>query len=148
RTIPLDEFFVGPGKTVLQPDELLTEIRVPQTAPASGSAYVKIGRVSGDIAKVNAAVALEREGGVCTGCRIALGSVGPTVVRGRGAESRLLGETVSLSLIRAAARQAAEEIRPITDLRSTATYRKTVTAVMLEELLITAWGRAGGGLPK
>ncbi|HYG59739.1 MAG TPA: xanthine dehydrogenase family protein subunit M [Symbiobacteriaceae bacterium] len=144
RSIPVDELFAGPGRTVLLRDELLTEIWVPDPGPHSGSAYTKVARVSGDIAKVNAAVFVRREGGICAEVRIALGAVAPTTVRARGAEALIQGEVLSLSLVQSAAAMAARDIQPITDLRSTAAYRKAMTEVIVEQLLIAAWARSGG----
>ncbi|HYF95283.1 MAG TPA: xanthine dehydrogenase family protein subunit M [Symbiobacteriaceae bacterium] len=144
RSVPVEELFTGPGRTVLEREELLTEIWVPEPGPNSGSAYTKIARVSGDIAKVNAAVFIRREGGICAECRIALGAVAPTAVRARSVESLLQGETLSRSLVQSAAALAARDINPITDVRSTARYRKAMARVIVEQLLIAAWARAGG----
>lgn len=144
RQVPLAEFFVGPGKTVLAPAELLTEIVVPPAMPGSGSAFVKIARVSGDIAKVSAAVYVERDGRICSRCRIALGAVAATPLRITAAEAVVAGAAFDHEVAAAAARAAAEAINPIDDIRSTAAYRRRMAQVLVEELLPRAWQRAGG----
>jgi len=142
RRVALAEFFTGPGQTVRQPNELLTGIILTSTQPTEGSAFLKLGRVGADIAKVSAAVRLIREGQRVAECHIALGSVAPTPVRARQAEARLVGQTFDLALVEAAAQTAAQEIKPITDVRSTAAYRARVAQVLVRDALLTAWDRS------
>ncbi len=144
RVVPLDEFFAGPGKTVLLPNELLTEVQIPSPPKMAGSAFLKISRVAADLSKVNAAAMIERVGGTCKSCRIALGAVAPTPVRVKRAEGILNGKKFDEEIIKSAARAASEEIKPITDVRSTAEYWKEVSKVLVEEVLKKAWDRASG----
>jgi CO/xanthine dehydrogenase FAD-binding subunit len=146
RLLPLTKFFLGPGSSSLAPDELLTEILLPAPLPDSGSAFLKLGRVSCDIAKVNAATYLKRQGTICTLCRVAVGSVAPTPIRIAQVEQLLEGAVVDSDLIRQAAEAGAKAIVPIDDIRSTATYRHQVCQAILEEVLQAAWIRAGGVL--
>jgi CO/xanthine dehydrogenase FAD-binding subunit len=146
RLLPLAQFFTGPGSSRLMPGELLTEIVLPAPLPDSGSAFLKLGRVSCDIAKVNVATYLARQGTVCILCRVAVGSVAPTPVRIASVEQLLDGAVVDLPLLRQAAEAGAQAIVPIDDIRSTAQYRRQVCRVMLEEALQAAWIRAGGVL--
>jgi len=146
RWVPVDEFFLGPGKTCLTPEELLTEISIPPLGPGSGSSFLKLGRVAIDIAKINVAVALQRSGRNCASCRIAFGSVAPRPIRVPEAEAVLTGKKMSAELIEAAAQAGADGIRPISDNRSTREYRLKVSRVILGEALRAAWQRAGGVL--
>ncbi len=143
RILPLENFFIGPGKTDLKPGELLAEIRVPDPGPASGSAFLKLTRVAADLAKVNAAAFIQREKEVCRECRIASGAVAPTPVRLEQAEAVLRGKRFEENLCRLAGEKAAEEIQPITDIRSTAWYRREVIKVLVRDVLQQAWVRAG-----
>lgn len=144
RAVPVEEFITGPGKNILAKDEMLVEVIVPVPAGASGAAFTKKTRVKADISKINIAVYLKREGKILKDCRIALGSVGPTVVRVPKAEVSLTGKSFSAGLAEAAARIVSEEIKPIDDNRSTAEYRKEIAKVIVEDTLNLAWHRTGG----
>lgn len=150
RTMALEEFFLGPGKTALHVDELLVKIHLPAPVEYTGSAFVKVARVVADIAKTCAAVKVVRdpERGVVRDCRIALGSVAPTPIRVRGAEEALNGRPYGDELVDRVAKIASDEIRPITDVRSTDEYRKEVSAVIVRDALQLAWSRAGGVVEK
>jgi carbon-monoxide dehydrogenase medium subunit len=143
RMLPLEDFFIGPGKTSLKPGELLAEIQVPDSGPASGSAFLKLTRVAADLAKVNAAAFIQREKDVCRECRIASGAVAPKPLRLQQAEEILRGKCFEEDLCRLAGEKAAEEIQPITDIRSTAWYRREVIKVLVRDVLREAWRRAG-----
>lgn len=142
RTIPLTDFFLAPGKTILQPDELLTKVIVPPAAAQTGSAFIKVARVLADISKVCAAVRITCDGDLVRECHIALGSVAPTPVRARKAEAALQGQAFSVELAEHAGEMAANEISPITDVRSTRDYRQQVAAVIVRDALMRAWQRS------
>jgi carbon-monoxide dehydrogenase medium subunit len=144
REAALGAFFTGPGRTVLAPGELLESVHLPAPAVPAGSAFLKVARVAADIAKVCVAVSLEREGERVRACRIALGSVAPTPRRAPRAEVVLSGERLSSAAIDDAVRLAREEIQPISDVRSTADYRRQVAGVLVADALRLAWRRAGG----
>lgn len=143
RTIPLESFFTGPRQTVLKQEELMAEIQVPEPKAHKGSAFVKLGRVSADLAKVSVAVVIEREQDVCKDCKIVMGSVAAIPYRTKGAEAILKGERLAEGLVEKACLQASEEIKPITDLRSTAGYRKEVSKILVRDVINLAWKRAG-----
>ena len=145
RTVPLEDFLVGPGDVATEPGELLTMIRLPKTKAGSGSAFVKISRVRADLAKASAAAWMEREGERITACRLAFGAVGPTVLRARSAEEMLVGEAFTPELALAAGEAAMEEVAPIDDVRSTAAYRRRVVRALAHDVLKAAWERAGSG---
>ena len=142
RTLPVEEFFVGLGETVLFPEELLVEIQIPEVAGRTGSAFLKMGRVAADLPKVSVAVAMVREGNDCKDCRIALGSVAKTPLRAKKGEEILKGKKVTEALIERTGEQVSLEIQPITDQRSTAWYRKEIAKVMTRDAIKIAWERA------
>jgi len=144
RTLPLEEFFVGPGETVLLPEEMLVSIEVPELSGPTGSAFLKMTRVAADLAKVNTAVIIARKDGICRDCRIVLGAVFKTPLRVKKAEAILRGKKPGKDLVEEASQLASEEIQPITDNRSTAWYRKEVSKVLVRKALGLAWRRAGG----
>jgi xanthine dehydrogenase iron-sulfur cluster and FAD-binding subunit A len=145
RRLPLEKFFTGPGKTVLQRGELITDVILPRPAEGTGSAFLKVSRVAADIAKASAAVRLVREDDVVTGASMAFGSVGPTPLRTPKAEQALLGHPFSEELVTRVAQIASEEIAPIDDVRSTAVYRREAVRAMVYDGLHAAWRRAGQG---
>jgi len=121
RSLLLEEFFTGPGKTVLKPDELLTEIVVPAPAPRSGKVYIKHGRRKAmELATVGVAVTLTEGLDV----RIVLAAVAPTPIRAKQAEALLRGRKIDSALLERAAQAAVEESRPISNVRASAEYRR------------------------
>jgi CO/xanthine dehydrogenase FAD-binding subunit len=143
RVLPVEEFLVGPGKTARQAGELLLAVRLDPPQGGTGSAFIKLSRVAADLAKVSVAAVLVREGDRVVDCRLAFGSVGPTVLRTRGAEEALVGKTFNAELALEAGRLAAREIAPIDDVRSTAWYRREVVKALTHDVLQLAWERAG-----
>jgi xanthine dehydrogenase iron-sulfur cluster and FAD-binding subunit A len=141
RRLPLEDFFLGPGKTALQKGELLVAVALPKPRPGTGSAFLKITRVTADIAKVNAAVVMVRDGHRITDCRLVFGSVAPTPVHAKKAERLLVGQAFNEDLISEAARIASEEVAPIDDVRSTVWYRREIVRVLAYDGLNTAWER-------
>ncbi len=141
RTVLLKDMFLGPGKTLLRPDELITRIEVPQVKPNIGSAFIKKSRVKADLAKINLAVAVQRNGQNCEDCKIVFGSVAATVVRAENTEKLLKGKALTEELISQAAQGVADEIKPIDDIRSTAEYRIAMSREMLRDALNLAWAR-------
>jgi carbon-monoxide dehydrogenase medium subunit len=131
RTVALEDFFTGPGKTVLAPGELVTEVVVPPPAPRTGKHYIKHGRRKAmELATVGVAVALTLEGDACREIRIALGAVAPTPIRARAAEAALRGSGLEAQAIAAAARIAQGECRPISNVRGSAEYRREMVGVL------------------
>lgn len=141
RTVPLDKLWKGPGSTVVEPNQILTEIDCPIQQPNTGAAFVKMTRTAEDLAKINLAVAVTVSNRTCRDARIALGSVAPTPLRCLKAEATLRGKTLDERTIAEAARITAEEVSPITDVRSTSEYRRIVSGVMLARALRMALAR-------
>jgi carbon-monoxide dehydrogenase medium subunit len=144
RSVLLSEFFLGPGKTALAPNELLTGMSIPYLPPHTGTAFARISRTDMDLAKVNVATALTLDGEKVSGARVALGAVAPTVMRAAAAERVLVGGVPSDELLQKAAEEASKEARPITDVRSTAEYRRRLVSVLVRRTLVQARDRARG----
>jgi len=142
RTVPLEEFFVGPGKTVLQDHELVAEVLISAPAPRTGASFFRRTRTAMDIAVVCGAAVLNLADGTCRGIRIALGAVAPTPIRAPRAEQVLHGQVLSEPLIAEASRIAAEEARPIDDVRGSAEYRREMVRVLTRRGLTQAFERA------
>jgi carbon-monoxide dehydrogenase medium subunit len=124
--------------------EIMTEIRIPPARNHQGSAFLKVARVAADISKLSCAVALQRDADRCVSCRIALGAVAPVPLRVKRAEDVLNGKQINAALLDEAAASVSAEIRPISDVRSTETYRREVAAVIFKDAFDMAWQRAGG----
>ena len=131
RTVPLEDFFVGPGSTALKTGELLVEIQVPVPPPGTKGAYLKHSRSPVDLAIIGVAVIMTLGSGeICQEVKIVLGAVAPTPMRAKKAEEILIGKKVEPTLIEKAAGVAAEEARPITDVRASAGYRREMVKVL------------------
>jgi aerobic carbon-monoxide dehydrogenase medium subunit len=147
RSVPLAEFFTGPGRTVLSPNEILREIQVPpvRPRPGSGAHYIKHSpRRAMDLATVGVAAALALKGGVCCYAGIALGAVAPTPRHARQAEALLAGQVLTPELLDAAAEAAAAEASPISDVRGSALYRREMVRVLARRSLLAALAQAQG----
>jgi len=145
RVIPIDQFFLGLFTTALQPDEILTEIRVPAPPPRSGGAYVKLERKVGDYATAAAAAQVTLgANGAFDRVGLALTNVGPTPVRSRDAEDALVGKRPSDAAIAEAARVAAEASTPTPDRRGSVEYKREMARVLAVRALKQALQRAGG----
>jgi carbon-monoxide dehydrogenase medium subunit len=143
RTVALEAFFTGPGRTVLGPAELLTEIVVPPPPPSTGKVYIKLGRRKAmELATVGVAASLTLQDGACTQVCIVLGAVAPTPLRARRAEAALHGRPLDERAIAACARAAREESRPISNVRGSAEYRRQMVEVLTRRALQQAAGIA------
>jgi len=136
RRVPLAEFFIGVRKTQLKPGELIKTVYFPIASPQCKFGYYKLGLRKADaISVVSVAVMLEGQKGRCTRARIALGSVAPVPTRALAAEEALRNQPIGDALLSEAARLAAESASPISDLRSSADYRRRMVAVLVRRLL-------------
>lgn len=146
RTIPIDQFFQGLFSTALEPDEILTEIRIPSPPPTpqrSGGAYVKLERKVGDFATAAAAVQLTLgAGGEVAQAGIGLTNAGPTPIRAAEAERYLIGKQPSDEVIAEAAKLAANAAQPTADRRGTIDYKRNMARVLCVRALRRAVERA------
>jgi carbon-monoxide dehydrogenase medium subunit len=147
RDVAVESFCTGPGRNVLEPGELLVEIRFPKRPGHSGSHYRRlIPRNEMDIAVVGvgAAVQLDESGTNFVSARLGLGAVAPTPLLAEAAGELLAGQAVCDEKFAEAARAARSIVAPITDMRGTREYREHVTGVLVERVLRAAVARARG----
>jgi carbon-monoxide dehydrogenase medium subunit len=148
RALPIEAFFKDVKQTALRADELLVEIKIPHPPPRSACAFQRVTRTSVDIALVNAAVRLTLdEGDRVTEARIALGAVAPVPFRSKDAEEMLMGKVlneIGEEQLDNVGKRAAEDTRPISDIRTTAAYRKHVSSVLVQRGLAEAIRRLKG----
>jgi CO/xanthine dehydrogenase FAD-binding subunit len=143
RTVSIDDFFVGVGKTVLKKGEIVSGISFRPWK--GGFAFMKIGRRQGeDIAIASAAVSIKMKGEKISDVKIALGSVAPTPIRARKAEADLFGKEPTKEALESAAKKAAEESSRIDDVRASADYRRKMVKVLVTSTLSQAVKKAKG----
>jgi CO/xanthine dehydrogenase FAD-binding subunit len=146
RTVSLDELFLGPGRSALEPGELLTSIEIPAPAPRSASAYVRLEyRRSMEIAVLGAAALVELgDDGTIVRARVALSAVAPTIVRATAVEEALTGVAPAPDALAPAAALATEAAAPISDVRASRDYRLGLIPVITRRAVQAAADRAGG----
>jgi len=144
RVIPVEEFFVSLFTTALQPDEIVTEIRIPLPPARSGGAYFKLERKVGDFATAAVAAQVTLDGGgACQQAGIGLTNVGPTPIKAGKAEAFLRGKKPEDANIKQAAQLASDEAQPSSDLRGPAEYKKGLVKELAARALLRAVERAG-----
>jgi carbon-monoxide dehydrogenase medium subunit len=130
RTLPLAEFYTGVRRTVMQPDEMLVDISFPALPANRRGAFIKLGlRRAQAISVVNTAVALSLADGKASDAVITLGAVAPTIIHAREAEAYLEGKSLTEEVIARAAEMARDAAHPISDVRSSASYRREMVRV-------------------
>jgi carbon-monoxide dehydrogenase medium subunit len=145
----MNEIFAGPGATTLSNNEFITAFYIPEPAPHTGTAYLKLGRRTGggDCALVGVATLLTVENDEAKAVGIALSSVGPTPVRALKAEEVVMSGPLDDKRLKEAAGAAAGEINPISDHRCSAAYRREMVKVLTYRALMESLQKARGGLP-
>jgi len=150
RVLSLEEFFHGPGQTAMLPEEILTAIVIPPTHPKLVGEYIKFSpREMMDLAYVGVAIALvlndkEKK---CESVRIALGAVSPTPMRARKAKAVIEKQILTEGLAEKAGEEAAKECKPISDVRSSAEYRRAMVGAMTKRALLNAAAQRPGPVP-
>jgi carbon-monoxide dehydrogenase medium subunit len=142
RVVPADGFFRGTYDTLLEPGEIMTQIRIPVPAAGSGYCYAKLKRKTGDFATAAAAVLLRLEAGVVDDVRIALTNVGPTPLKASAAEAALRGKPLDDAAIVQAARLAMSICAPAADQRGDEEYKTAMAGEMTVRALTAARQRA------
>jgi carbon-monoxide dehydrogenase medium subunit len=142
KEIPIEDLFMTRGETILEPHQIVREIFVPALPFGTGCAFMKLAKTKDDIAKVNAAVSVTMADGECKEAKIALGSVASTPIRVPDAEKILKGQKLDEKTISRAAEAASAVAKPITDVRSTAEYRREMARVLVKDALAKAADRA------
>lgn len=151
QSVPVEDFFVGPGRTVLGPDGLLLSVDVPEPQGMTGDCFERFTpRSAMDIAIASAAsrITLDPSSGRVKDVAIALGAVAPTPVRAPKAEDVLRGQEPTPELLAKAGALAEGECSPIDDIRGTAAYRRAIIAVLVRRTLERSIERAKGGKGK
>jgi carbon-monoxide dehydrogenase medium subunit len=142
RVVRAADFFRGTYDTALEPDEILTSIRIPVPASGTGYCYAKLKRKTGDFATAAAAVLLRLKGGVVDDAQIALTNVGPTPLKATAAEASLRGRKPDDAAIAEAALLAMGICAPAPDQRGDAEYKTAMAGEMTVRALATARSRA------
>ena len=136
RTLPLSEFFTGPGRTKRIADELLIAVDIPSPAAGFVSEFFKFGtRPALDISTISIGFGAVRDGRVLRDVRLAFGAVAPTPIRAPQSEAALEGKPLTDLTITAALTAAANEIHPISDVRASDWYRRELVQNILRRLL-------------
>ncbi len=147
RTMPMENFFLGPGFTAIRPDEILTEFRIPIPSSGTGAAYFHIGVRKGqdcNLVNVASCLALDENGRI-RNARIVMGCVGPTPLRATNAEKILIGQPPDENLLEQAGKAAGLESRPIDDFRAPADFKRAMAGVLTRRTLAKAWDQAKTG---
>lgn len=145
RGMALEDLFIGPGQTLLEPGEILVEFIIPGLPPHTGAAYVKhTRRAAMELPLLGVAVLLSLADDLqtCADARIGLGVLAPTPMRARIAESVLKGERLTEEVLAKAARMAAEECKARDSIRGEAWYRREMVEVLVPRMARLAMERA------
>jgi aerobic carbon-monoxide dehydrogenase medium subunit len=143
REVPVEDFVLAPGRTVLGPGELLVQLLAPAPAPHTADAYLRfIPRNEMDIAVVGVGASVTLDGDKVKAARISLGAVAATPLLAAKAAESLIGKKLDEAALSAAARLASEASSPIDDMRGTAEFRRHVTGVLTRRALTIAAERA------
>ena len=136
RRVPLQQFFLAPGRTCREPGEILAAVEVPLPPAGFAGEFYKHGTRPGlDIAAIAIAAGARRDRGVLRDVRIAFGAVAPTPIRAPRTELALEGRAPDEATLEAAARTALEEVQPISDVRASDWYRRELLHNMLKRVL-------------
>ena len=142
RVVPADGYFLGTYATAIEPDEIMTEVRIPVPGKDSGYCYAKLKRKTGDFATAATAVLLKLDGDIVLDVAIALTNVGPTALKATDAESYLRRKPLTENAIAEAASLAMSICDPVEDLRGNVEYKKAMAGEMTQRALRTAASRA------
>jgi carbon-monoxide dehydrogenase medium subunit len=145
RTMPLEDFFIGPGKTLLKGGEILLEFVIPKLPPHTGAAYWKHTRRAAmelPILGVAVLISLDDDMQTCTEARIGLGVVAPTPMRAKNAEAILKGKKVDEEILKKAGKAAAQECKARDSIRGKAWYRRDMVEVFVQRMAMVAMKRA------
>ncbi len=143
RTVPLEDFFVGPGLTVLQPAEIVAAIIVPVPPPGSAAAYLHLSaRGKIDCSAANAGVFLSLKNKKIETARLFIGACGPIPMRMRKAEKKLTGQKLTGNLAHQAGQLASRQSTPISDVRADKDYRLKMVTVLAKRAIIEAYQHA------
>jgi len=142
RMIPVEEFFIGPFQTVLNPQEIVTELQIPNPGPNTAGAYQYIHKASSvgeTLVGVAVLLTVEPKNSTCQEVKIGLSSVAPTPMRAKVAEKILKGKGIGTKIVKEVAQAVSDEIQP----RSRPWYRREMAEVLVEQAIFQAMERIG-----
>ena len=146
RVVPVEDFFTGPGQTVLKPDEVVTEIQVPDLPHRSGGVYMRHSiRKALDLPLVGVGVVITMDKDVLADVKIALSAVAPTPIRARRAEDVLKGNKPEDPLLEKAGLTASEEASPRDSMRASAEYKRRIIGVLIKRAIKQAMEQVKSG---
>ena len=141
RVVEADGYFLGMYSTLLEPDEILSEIRIPIPPPGTGWSYQKLKRKTGDFATAATAVLLQMNGARVAKVGIALTNAAATALKARDAESSLIGKPIDNASLNEAARLAMAICQPTADQRGDVEYKIAMCGEMTRRALQAAYAR-------
>ena len=142
RTVPIQDFFIGPGKTALGSNEMLKEILIPEPTGAYGCSFLKISRKMTGLAIANVATYVELDRGKLKEVRVALGAVAPTPVISRSLARELVGKEIDELNMTEICKKVEKDIKPISDVRASLEYRRKMAYVLTQRSLQVSIKRA------
>lgn len=143
RDVPLEAFFRGPGQTTLGAAEVVTGLTLPSPSGPRGWGFCRRTRTAIDIALVSACAVITAANGICRDVKIGLGAVAPTPLRAAQAEAALRGQRPTAALVDAVGQTAAAECNPISDVRCSGDYRKSMVDVLTRRCVQSALDMLG-----
>jgi len=145
RSVPVEKFNAGPGKTTLKPGEIVVSLTLPARPKKASDAYLRlIPRTEMDIAVVGVGVSLTMKGDTVADARVGLGAVAPTVLLVEKAAKALVGSKLDEAALDAAAAACSAACKPIDDKRGTIKYRTKIAGVLLKRAALIARDRVNG----
>ncbi|MEJ8824310.1 xanthine dehydrogenase family protein subunit M [Variovorax humicola] len=144
RVVKADGYFLGMYATLLEPDEVMSEIRIPIPPAGTGWSYQKLKRKIGDFATAATAVLLQMDGAKVAKVSIALTNAGATALKAREAEASLVGKAIDNASLDEAARLAMSICDPTPDQRGDAEYKVAMCGEMTRRALLAAHARTAG----
>jgi carbon-monoxide dehydrogenase medium subunit len=142
RSIAAGDFFTGFLSTALEPDEILTEVRIPRPVATTGSAFEEVARRHGDFAMVGAAAVIRLDAGRIAGARVVLTGVSDAPLRLTAVESVVNGVEPADEVFADAADQVTRTLEPPADVHGSSAYRRHLAGVLIKRTLGTASARA------
>jgi carbon-monoxide dehydrogenase medium subunit len=143
RSVPLEEFTTGLFETLLAPDEMVIDVRLPPPPAKTGTAYQKFNLLESDQGIVAVAASLSVNGkGICKDARIVLGNAAATPLRAKNTENILIGNKLNEELFKKAGESAGEEADPVADIHASEDYRRHLISVLTRRVTKEAWEQA------
>lgn len=143
RVIPLKQFFIGPGKTVLAPNEILVEIQIPIIQTSWNSCFIKLGqRNAFTLSIVAVATIVKIKNRVFDDIKIALAAVAPIPIRALKVENQLIGKKATEKVVEDGAKAVLNEVKPISDVRASAEYRKDMSYILTKRAITSCLNKS------